>query len=56
MTTVLAAIGLAVLFVVFGLVYRHRGCGSCDGEVGGRGGGGCGACPRAPDSRESPHA
>ncbi len=50
MNTAIAISALAALFVAFGLVYRHRRCGSCDKPDAG-----CGSCPKDTDSRESPH-
>jgi hypothetical protein len=50
MTHVLAIVALAVLATAFGLIYRHRGCGSC-----GESGAGCGGCARRGGPGETDH-
>lgn len=56
MSEILAVVGLAVLFVGFGMFHRygieHRGCGAChDNESVDR----CGECPLVHDISESSH-
>ena len=44
MTHVYAILGAALLFAAFGL-FRHRGCGACDGVR-------CGGCSRPPEDTQ----
>ena len=51
MSTLLAVLTVAVLFVVFGFAHSGTSARSCDGACGGPGAG-CDACGRGPGPRE----